>query len=132
MSYYTLTFVPGCNKNLYYILVLSEGSKDEVEKVLSDLTSTDNLEDYSLCNPFECESENFDFDKCDRSCMKNKSHKAYCFKDFDVSNIKKLSKNFVFKCCESMNHFRIDKWDSKSEFSKSKKSFIKQIHKTYL
>ena len=131
MSHYTLTFVPGCNKNFYHVLVLSEGSKDEVEKYLCDLTMSNNLDNYNVCNPFECESENFD--NCDKSCMKDNSSKSYCFKEFDVSNIKKLSKDFVFGgCCESMNHFRIDKWDSKSEFSKSKKSFIRQIRDTYL
>ena len=133
MDYYTLTFVPGCNKNADYIFLLSEGDlKDEIVEYLCHMTGTSskNLDAYILCNPFECEFT--DIDKCYGICMKDKDHITYHFNEFNVRDMRKLPKDFVEECCESLDHFRIDKWESKSYFSTKKKSFLKDLKFSYV
>lgn len=55
-TYYTLTFIPSNNKNIYYTKLIAKGSKEQVEKVLYDIIGRPLVQ---ICDPF-CE-----IDKCE-------------------------------------------------------------------
>ncbi len=122
--------MPGCNKNIYHIKVVSEGSKDDVEQNLRDNVG-DSLE--QICDPFcelvECENC-VDGDGCNKNCgcFTNDLSRCFGFDDSQEESIHKkikLSKNFVNNCLCSRDHFRIDEWSSKADFNK--KEFIEEM-----
>jgi hypothetical protein len=116
-NHYTLTFIPGCNKNLYYSKVIFEGSKDEVEQKLFDIVGNS----LKICDPF-CEYfECFDCKECNEECKCFVNEKCVAFDDEEVLNEKiNLHKDFVYGCQCLPNHFRIDEWESKEQFNKKK------------
>lgn len=123
-AHYTLTFVPGCNKNIYYMKVVSEAStKAEIEEKLHEIVG-ESLE--QICDPF-CEEECFDnngSEKC--KCFMDKQ--CFGFDENDQASIHekiKVSKKFVYHCPCTRDHFRIDEWSSKAEFNK--KNFLEEL-----
>jgi len=120
--------MPGCNKNIYHIKVVSEGSKDDIEHKLSNIVG-DSLK--QICDPF-CELVECDncIDGCNKSCgcFTNESSRCFGFDDREEESIHKkikLSKNFVNDCPCSRDHFKIDEWSSKEDFDK--KEFIEEL-----
>ena len=130
--FYTLTYFPGCNKNICHIKIISEGTKEEIEekmKILSPHSS-------QICDPF-CQLE--ECENCiDQGCNEN----CGCFSDlsyscygFDQANRKEIHKqikqnmrdfkDFVYECACIPDHFRINAWNKKEDFNK--KSFVKLL-----
>jgi hypothetical protein len=139
--YYTLTFIPGCNKNIYHVKVIVEGTNDEVEKKFCDITgvSHEDVDSQRICDPFNCfDCESFNCDeKCECLSIKEEtdeetkfkyleSYKCYRFNNLDkiIYQKIKLSKGFVDDCPCTIDHFRIDKWKSKDHFNFNKKKLI--------
>lgn len=121
-SHYTLTFVPGCNKNIYYMKVVAEGTNDEIVKKLNDIVG-DSLE--QICDPFceyeECEECLEREDGCNKKCVCFNEEKCFGFNESEERAIHekiKISKDFVYYCQCRRDHFRIDEWRDKSQFNK--------------
>lgn len=124
-SYYSLTFVPGCNKNIDYVKILySSDDEEKVKEFLSILINKDikDIKDFD-CDPFECFEEG-----CDGSCDSRKVLR--CNGCFDRKKL--LNQKYFFEgCCSSDDHFRIDVWSSKNKYNKTKKDFIDEIQYRY-
>lgn len=119
-SYYTLTFVPGCNKNMYYIKLIFEGTKEEIEQKLHTIGG-EYLQ--KICDPYCENSECFDCEDCNETCECFLNEKCFAFDDEDLLKDKiNLHKDFVYGCQCRPNHFRIDEWETKNQFNK--KTFI--------
>ena len=83
-AYYTLTFIPGCNKNIYHVKVIVEGTNDEVEKKFCDITgvSHEDVDSQRICDPFNCfDCESFNCDeKCECLSIKEETDEETKFK----------------------------------------------------
>ena len=132
-SYYTLTFVPSNNKNIYYTKVIAKGSKEEVEKVMYDILDRPMVQ---MCDPF-CELDDCEdcVDKggCDEKCgcFTTANYKCYQFNKDEEEMIHKkinISKDFVYSftldSIPMRDHFRINEWTSKKF---NEKNFLKMM-----
>ncbi len=115
---YTLTFVPSNSKNIYYTKIIAQGSKEEVEKVMSDILDR-SLE--QMCDPF-CERDDCEDcvdnggcnEKC--GCFTTETYKCYQFYKGEEEIIHKkinISKDFVYSFVDPStpmrDHFRINR-----------------------